>query len=158
MFHVNTKTGEVGKCEAGKGKCPFGDSKQHFTSAEAARASFEANQVGSFNDEALKLILPLRPVKPLAEVRAPKNETEDRLFDYLKCQFHHLDSTRLFELVIDNKFWSMATFPQEFKKATDSIEAGMSNPLESARGHLYDAILRNGKLDKFIKSLLVKRG
>jgi len=41
MFHVNKETGEVGKCEAKQGKCPFGTLNEHYTSADAARSAYE---------------------------------------------------------------------------------------------------------------------
>lgn len=44
MFHINPETGDVGKCEAKKGKCPFGTLDAHFTTAEAARAHYEKEQ------------------------------------------------------------------------------------------------------------------
>lgn len=44
IYHVNPRDGNVGKCNAKEGKCPFGSEEHHFTSAEAARAAFEANQ------------------------------------------------------------------------------------------------------------------
>jgi hypothetical protein len=47
-YHVNTQTGEAGKCSATKGKCPFGSAEEHFTSAKAAREAFEKTQAGSF--------------------------------------------------------------------------------------------------------------
>lgn len=42
-FHINDK-GEAGKCGAEKGKCPFGDQSEHYTSAAAARTAYEAKQ------------------------------------------------------------------------------------------------------------------
>lgn len=53
MFHVNTTTGEVGKCSAEKGKCPFG-AINHYTSAAAARQAFEQAQAGSFKPSLLQ--------------------------------------------------------------------------------------------------------
>jgi len=43
LFHINPKTGNPGKCSAADGNCPFGSAETHFTSAEAARAAFEAD-------------------------------------------------------------------------------------------------------------------
>lgn len=48
MYHVNKETGETGQCKASKGKCPFGGPETHFTTAEAARAAYEAQQGGAF--------------------------------------------------------------------------------------------------------------
>lgn len=42
-FHINTETGEVGKCSAHKGKCPFGGAADHFDSALEARSAYEAS-------------------------------------------------------------------------------------------------------------------
>ena len=40
-FHINGN-GEAGQCRAQAGGCPFGGEAEHFTTAEAARESFEA--------------------------------------------------------------------------------------------------------------------
>ncbi len=45
-FHINAK-GEPGQCRAQK-QCPFGGVDAHFTSAEAARSAYEAQQSGVF--------------------------------------------------------------------------------------------------------------
>jgi len=42
LYHVNN-SGEAGACKAAKGKCPFGSNDEHFTSVEAARASYESS-------------------------------------------------------------------------------------------------------------------
>lgn len=42
--HVNPETGEVGKCRATNGKCPFGGAEEHHETAQAAREAFEASQ------------------------------------------------------------------------------------------------------------------
>lgn len=44
LYHINTKTGEPGKCSASKGKCPFGGDAEHYTSQDAARSAFESSQ------------------------------------------------------------------------------------------------------------------
>lgn len=44
MFHVNPTTGDVGKCRARSGKCPFGGDSEHFTTEEAAREFFEKSE------------------------------------------------------------------------------------------------------------------
>lgn len=41
-FHINPETGNPGGCRAVVGKCPFGGDDEHFDTAEAARAAFEA--------------------------------------------------------------------------------------------------------------------
>lgn len=56
-FHVNKK-GEPGPCGAEKGGCPFGGSEKHFTSPEAARAAYEADQ--KTLNEPLKKSRPLK--------------------------------------------------------------------------------------------------
>lgn len=43
-FHVNGE-GNPGKCTAQAGNCPFGGEADHHSTAEAARAAFEASQV-----------------------------------------------------------------------------------------------------------------
>ena len=44
MFHVNPTTGNVSKCSAKAGKCPFGNADDHFTTSDAARNSYEESQ------------------------------------------------------------------------------------------------------------------
>lgn len=44
IYHVNPETGNVGLCSAEKGNCPFGKAEDHYTSEEAARGSYEAQQ------------------------------------------------------------------------------------------------------------------
>lgn len=41
-YHVNPEFGEVGKCTAEPGNCPFGDENQHFNSKQEARDAYEA--------------------------------------------------------------------------------------------------------------------
>lgn len=43
LYHVND-AGEAGVCKAKNGKCPFASEDEHFTSLEAARASYEESQ------------------------------------------------------------------------------------------------------------------
>jgi hypothetical protein len=43
MFHVNPETGDVGRCKATKGNCPFGSVEEHYASADDARSAFEAS-------------------------------------------------------------------------------------------------------------------
>lgn len=42
-FHINAK-GDASQCRANKGRCPFGDSDEHFDSKEEARKSYEETQ------------------------------------------------------------------------------------------------------------------
>lgn len=44
LYHINTRTGNPGKCSAKPGNCPYGTPETHFTSPEAARAFYESNQ------------------------------------------------------------------------------------------------------------------
>lgn len=44
QFHINPETGQVGKCFAKLGPCPFGEATDHFSSAEEGRAAYEASQ------------------------------------------------------------------------------------------------------------------
>ena len=40
-YHVNPKTGNASLCKAGKGKCPFGGSADHYPTQAEAQAAFE---------------------------------------------------------------------------------------------------------------------
>ena len=46
-FHINSKTGEPGACQATQGKCPFGWEDNHYTSKQAARDAFEGLETDS---------------------------------------------------------------------------------------------------------------
>lgn len=65
MFHVNLNTGDVGQCQALKGKCPFGPLDAHFTSAPAARSAYEASRAAVFATKARKLSLTKADAKKL---------------------------------------------------------------------------------------------
>ena len=49
-YHINAK-GEAGACSAKKGGCPFGGEDEHFTTPEAARASYESKQEAAHKEE-----------------------------------------------------------------------------------------------------------
>jgi hypothetical protein len=68
LFHVNPATGEAGACSAQKGKCPFGSTDDHFTSAEAARSSYE-------NSMASKIHAPVS--KPRGDGRSTRGAWPD---------------------------------------------------------------------------------
>jgi len=36
-YHINPSSGDVAKCRATAGKCPFGGERQHYESAREAR-------------------------------------------------------------------------------------------------------------------------
>lgn len=82
-YHINAK-GEAGACSAKKGGCPFGGEDEHFTTPEAARASYEKKQEAAHKEENEKWTdaelkkaierIPLRG-KNLDEIR--KNLKED---------------------------------------------------------------------------------
>lgn len=55
-FHVNTITGNAGKCKAKKDKCPFGKDEEHYGSAEEAREAFESGEVTLFEPSPLKTL------------------------------------------------------------------------------------------------------
>jgi len=56
LFHVNTATGETGKCSATKGKCPFGGPNVHYTTEEAARYAYENSMGGGALTPAKKTV------------------------------------------------------------------------------------------------------
>lgn len=43
-FHVNKSTGDVGKCRAKKGNCPFGGEDEHYASAHEAQRVYESSR------------------------------------------------------------------------------------------------------------------
>lgn len=49
-YHTNPATGEVGRCSAKAGKCPFASVRDHHDLAEDARIAYERAQNGSFPD------------------------------------------------------------------------------------------------------------
>lgn len=65
-FHVNPATGEAGECSAKNGNCPFGGEDSHYTSKEAARASYESSK--STFPAAPKKVIGLQEMNALAKV------------------------------------------------------------------------------------------
>ena len=70
-FHINSKTGEPGACQATQGKCPFGGASEHYTSKQAARDAFERFQ----KDNALR---------PARVFIARASDADDALHESLK--------------------------------------------------------------------------
>ncbi len=83
LFHINTETGNAGKCSATQGKCPFGSADNHFSSEEAARAAFEANHsTFAQSEKDLSTMLPEwhGKITSALERKIAKKWAEDSLF------------------------------------------------------------------------------
>ncbi len=52
-YHINPETGDVGRCSATKGGCPYGSLDEHYTSAAGARKAYEASK-SSFESKELE--------------------------------------------------------------------------------------------------------
>ena len=49
-YHINSK-GEAGICHAAQGKCPFGETTEHFATAVDARRAFENKMAQELAEE-----------------------------------------------------------------------------------------------------------
>ncbi len=89
------------------------------------------------------------------QLAIPRCSSEESLFAYLAENYKDSDTAELFDkLVTENKFWAQKNFPKEFAKAIKEIKEGITNPLEVARSTMLALIIKNGKLDEFIRNIL----
>ncbi len=72
LYHVNPKTGRVGRCSASREDCPFGTEDSHHGSTAEARAAFERSQ------EQFLLPTAVRKGKPVKIFRVGELEPQDR--------------------------------------------------------------------------------
>jgi hypothetical protein len=90
---------------------------------------------------------------PVVKVRGVEGETEKLLHTHISEVFGADEADRIFSLAIKDGIWKYSTFTTEFKASIKTIQEGVENPMENARATLYAKVLKNGKLDKFLKNL-----
>lgn len=81
----------------------------------------------------------------------PEGIAAGRIYDHIvsKVGIEHADAVYI--TAVENGLWKQSTFPKEFKAAIKEIQAGVKEPLEAAKQKLASLIIKNGKLDAFIK-------
>jgi hypothetical protein len=79
---------------------------------------------------------------------------EEALYARIVSKFGADRADEILALAKSNGVWAAHTFPTEFDKAIKVIKKGVEDPLEKARAALYAAVVRNGKLDKFLDELV----
>jgi hypothetical protein len=85
----------------------------------------------------------------------PKGDTELQVLARIVELFGEEDADRIFRLAKDNGLWHYNTWDnKDFSKATSAIKKGVENPIEVARAELFRITTKNGKMDKFLKSLV----
>lgn len=78
------------------------------------------------------------------------------LHQHIADNYPHEDTDALYTAVVDAGLWKRNTFTKEFEAALKVIKAGVPNAMEHARGELLKRVVKNGKLDTFIKDVLNK--
>lgn len=71
-FHINPATGEVGRCTAEFGKCPFGPIERHFRREDEARRAVET-KMSSFEEWTARSNVPQTPGWHTEHVFDPRN-------------------------------------------------------------------------------------
>lgn len=84
----------------------------------------------------------------------PKGDTEAQVLARIVELFGEEDADRIFRLAKDNGLWHYNTWGKDFSKAIFVIQKGVENPIEVARAELFRITTKNGKMDKFLKSLV----
>lgn len=103
MFHVNPKTGDVGKCAATQGKCPFGSLDDHFTSSAAARAAYEVSQEAK--------LIPKLPPLTLTKADARKLSFDGRFMNAPEQDYTITNEIKEFYEVLGRSSYAAADKP-----------------------------------------------
>lgn len=103
-FHINSE-GNVGKCAALNGNCPFGSSENHYATAEKARVAFENMQANELDKTPLqsKSALKRRVPEAYKELTADKEVTVVSLdSNILKGDTFLTEQGRLYRVALDH--------------------------------------------------------
>jgi hypothetical protein len=92
--------------------------------------------------------------EPVEEKPKFSGAVEEALYARIVSKFGVDRADEILALAKSNGVWAAHTFPTEFDKAIKVIKKGVEDPLEKAREALYVAVVRNGKLDKFLDELV----
>lgn len=85
------------------------------------------------------------------EIVRPEGVAAGRIYDHIASKVGAERADAVYVTAVDNGLWKQSTFPKEFKVSIKEIKAGVKEPLEAAKQKLASLIIKNGKLDTFIK-------
>jgi hypothetical protein len=116
----------------------------------------EAEQTAAAEQAAAVMVAAAEAAVAQAELEKyrPKGDTELQVLARIVELFGEEDADRIFRLAKDNGLWHYKTWDKDFSKATSAIKKGVENPIEVARAELFRITTKNGKMDKFLKSLV----
>lgn len=80
-------------------------------------------------------------------------EAAEQVYSHIIATFGVERAEEIYNSAIEEGLWKQTTFPKEFKTAIKEIKQGVENPLETARRKLVSLIIKNGKLDAFLKGV-----
>lgn len=90
------------------------------------------------------------PSKAQEKVR-PEGIASGMIYDHIASKVGTERANAVYVASVENGLWKQSTFPKEFKIALKEIQAGVKEPLEAAKQKLASLIIKNGKLNTFIK-------
>lgn len=95
--------------------------------------------------------------KPAAIIALEKKqltgEAAEQVYSHVIATFGIERAEEIYDSAIEKGLWKQTTFPKEFKLAIKEIQKGVENPLEVARQKLVNLVIKNGKLDEFLKGI-----
>lgn len=95
-----------------------------------------------------------KTVIPKAKVaNRPEGVADGMIYDHVVSKMGADRADDVYASAIENGLWKQSTFPKEFKVAIKEIQAGVKEPLEAAKKKLASLIIKNGKLDNFLREL-----
>lgn len=83
----------------------------------------------------------------------PKSVADGMIYDHIVSKMGADRADDVYTSAVANGLWKNSTFPKEFKVAIKEIQAGVKEPLEAAKKKLASLIIKNGKLDNFLREL-----
>ena len=140
MFHVNTETGETGRCRAQKEKCPYGGETgfdNHFETKKAAQKAAERfmdNQYGSTPKTLTKKLSKissnlqkagrnLKPESPFTKKSKSLLEAQEKLHE-LKQQYavNNSEDARIYEDGYEEMYLNALTLKKEIDEQEQKVE------------------------------------
>lgn len=102
--------------------------------------------------------MPEEDTSKVAPIVAPEKkqltgEAAEKVYSHIVATFGTERAEEIYNSAIEKGLWKQATFPKEFKTAIKKIQQGVENPLEMARRKLVSLVIKNGKLDAFLKGV-----
>ena len=90
------------------------------------------------------------PSKVQEKIR-PEGIASGMIYEHIESKVGTERADAVYVAAVENGLWKQSTFPKEFKIALKEIQAGVKEPLEAAKQKLASLIIKNGKLNTFIK-------